>query len=350
MPVFNAASFLPAAIRSVLGQTFTDFEFVIVDDGSTDDSRAIASSFDDPRIRVLGDGTHRGLARSLNHGLAAIDCEYVARLDADDLAFPERLARQVAWLDRNPAVGVLGVQAVPINARGQRLRRVEWSSIQWERPSDPLSMDWYRMFDTPLVHSGVMFRRRLVVEVLGGYAVDHELTDDSELWMRAARHARLANLSERLVAYRFHAGSMTTLRDRDSHAIQRSAINHEVMRDVLRTEDLPERWAELWVRVSGYGVRAADVDELVTMIGTCRRQFLLIHPGAASNRFILRHTASLVGRVANRLMEVRMRTAMHFLTRMAGVMPLVMLRVLPDLVRILALGSVLAAARRLLRR
>src|SRR5262245_53821277 len=104
LPCRNGARTLELALRSILAQSFTEFELLLLDDGSTDESAAIASRFNDSRIRIFGDGMHRGLSLRLNEGVSRARGQYVARMDADDVSFPCRLERQVAYLDGNPQI------------------------------------------------------------------------------------------------------------------------------------------------------------------------------------------------------------------------------------------------------
>ncbi len=304
MPLYNDERFVAAAIESVLGQTFSEFELVIVNDASTDRSRSLAASYSDPRIRLVENDRNLGLTRSLNRGLSLIGSEYVARLDADDVSFPARLAKQVAWLDAHPEVAVLGVQAVPIDVRGRRIRRVPLWNAHWRRPTGGRWMDWYRIFDTPFVHSGVMFRRA-IVEELGGYDERHPLEQDAELWMRLGRMRQLANLDEALVAFRFHRSSMTgdpSRPERKGYAERRAAIIHELLRELLRWEDVPPRWAALWVEANDPAakIRADDVRELADALDACAERFFTLHPEARRDRDIARHRASMLARLIDR--------------------------------------------------
>src|SRR4051812_6980517 len=112
LPCRDGARTLGMALASVLAQTFADFEVLLLDDGSTDDSLRITRSFGDSRIRILSDGEHHGLVRRLNQGVRAAAGEYIARMDADDVSFPTRFARQVEFLDAHPRVDLLGCRAV----------------------------------------------------------------------------------------------------------------------------------------------------------------------------------------------------------------------------------------------
>ncbi|HET8773306.1 MAG TPA: glycosyltransferase family 2 protein [Thermoanaerobaculia bacterium] len=330
MPLYNDERFVAAAIDSILGQTFADFELLIVHDASTDRSRAIAASYPDPRIRLVDNDRNLGLTRSLNRGLALVRGEYVARLDADDVSFPARLAEQVAWLDAHPAVAALGVQAVPIDVRGRRIRRVPLWNAHWRRPAGGLWMDWYRIFDTPFVHSGVMFRRA-IVEELGGYDERHPLEQDAELWMRLGRSWQLANLGEALVAFRFHRSSMTadpSRPERQGYAERRAAIVHATLRELLRWEEVPPRWAALWVAANDPSAKlpAADVRELADALDACAERFFTVYPEARRDRGIARHRASMVARLVD---KSDARTAVSLYGRLLRLDPRTAALVLP---------------------
>jgi Glycosyl transferase family 2 len=295
MAVYNAERFAGAAIDSILAQTYADFELVIVLDGPTDGSARIVESYRDPRIRVIAKTRNEGHTRALNDGLRTIASEYVARHDADDLSFPDRFAKQVEWLDRHPEVAVLGVQAQPIDAAGRRLRRTEWDP-RWHRPLGGAAMDWYRMFDGPLFHPGVMFRRA-VVEAAGGYDERYLRNEDSDLWRRVARQHAIANLDERLIAFRMHPASMTADPTRPEHAgfaERRIDIVHDQMCRVLR-RDVPLRWAELWQRVDDPWRPSStdEVREMAAIVEQCFERFVELHPSASRDREIAMHRASL---------------------------------------------------------
>jgi glycosyltransferase involved in cell wall biosynthesis len=123
MSVFNGEEYLRAAIDSILAQTFSDFEFIIVDDGSTDRSAAIVRGYDDPRFVLLSQ-ENRGVAAALNHAMSRARGEYIARQDADDVSLPERFAQQVQWLEAHPEVSALGTGAVLIDPQGRPFSRV----------------------------------------------------------------------------------------------------------------------------------------------------------------------------------------------------------------------------------
>jgi len=204
MAVHNGAPWVADAARSVLAQTLGDLELVVVDDGSTDATGDLLTGIDDPRVRFER-RTHAGLTRALNHGLGLARAALIARLDADDIALPERLARQVAFLDAHPEIGVVGSAAREINGDGREVRVVR-------PPEDDGSLRRALIRRNPLLHSTVMMRRR-VVEAVAGYDVRFAVAQDYDLWIRLAAVTRLANLSEALVVRRLLPGRVSVVRD-----------------------------------------------------------------------------------------------------------------------------------------
>jgi len=302
LAVCNGEPFVGDAVRSVLAQTFRDFELLVIDDASDDGTAETLAGLADARLRVVGNEENLGLTRSLNRGLALARGEYVARLDADDLALPERLARQVAFLDAHPGVGIVGTQGIPIDVRGRRLFRVGWWHREWRRPRGGVAFDWYRMFDTPFIHSSVMFRRALVRDDLGGYDQSFVLSQDAELWMRAARRVPLANLDETLVAMRIRPRSLTAdpaRWERRGTREQKIALLHASMCDVLGEADVPRRIAETWVDVNDPGAAVAP-----GAIGLLRDDIESLAARFPRERAIRLHRASLLARTIEKITSV----------------------------------------------
>jgi glycosyl transferase family 2 len=203
MGVYNNELFVREAIDSILAQSCRDFELLVVDDGSTDATAAILASYDDRRLRVLRNERNVGLTRSLNRGLRVARGALIARQDADDMSSPERLARQVAFLESHPDVVVLGTQFVSLDAWRHRLMTL------WMRCETPLGIRWQLLFENPFVHSSVMFRRDVIVDHYGGYDERFRTNQDIELWSRIAPEHRLRNLPEALVTLRHRSASVS---------------------------------------------------------------------------------------------------------------------------------------------
>jgi len=196
MPVYNAARYVAEAVESILAQTFTDFEFIIIDDGSTDETPAILARYSDPRIRVVRKECNEGLVAALNLGIELARGKYLARMDADDVSLPQRFEKQVAALDRMPDVAVLGTKAIQIDISGRFIEHVvsvtEPSAIRRRLEAGI----------TPIVHPSVMMRTHFIRQ-LGGYRTAFRHAEDKDLWLRAIeRGAQIRNLNGVLLLHR----------------------------------------------------------------------------------------------------------------------------------------------------
>jgi glycosyltransferase involved in cell wall biosynthesis len=217
MSVYNGQEHLREAVDSVLDQTFADFEFLIIDDGSTDRTLEILKGYDDSRIRLI-EQENRGLVHSLNRGLEEARGKYIARMDADDVSLPERFSSQVAFLDAHPEIGILGTKVVYIDREGN-------IADTWQVPTLPGEIGWQLFFGTCLAHPSVMMRRELVL-ALGSYDGKALHAEDYDLWARAASMTKLANLESLQVQRRGWEGSVTQ---------RHPEIQEETVRRVLRS-------------------------------------------------------------------------------------------------------------------
>jgi glycosyltransferase involved in cell wall biosynthesis len=201
--VHNGQPFLGAAIESILNQTLTEFEYILVDDASTDDSPALLCRYadQDARIVVLRNAARLNPAGALNRALQCARADYVANLDQDDLAMPKRLAHQAAYLDAHPDVGVVGAQAQLIDGDGRVTRLIGYGTT-------PELARWQVFFQAPVLHSAAMMRRSLVLQA-GGYPLDRGYASDYVLFAGLLSRTRIVSLPEVLAAYRRH-GAQTT--------------------------------------------------------------------------------------------------------------------------------------------
>lgn len=200
MPVYNCERFLREAVESILSQTFCDFEFIIVNDGSTDSTSAILKNYTDMRVTLV-DRKHQGLVASLNQGLALAWGEYVAIMHGDDVALPTRLERQVGFLCQHLEVGILGTACRLIHVDGWDIGLQSW-------PVSDLDIRWTSLLASPFGHPTVMMRRRVVVESGLNYSESFG-AEDYDLWTRLLNYTRGANLREPLLKYRVHSESRT---------------------------------------------------------------------------------------------------------------------------------------------
>jgi len=202
LPVYNCPQYVGVAIESILAQTFNEFELLILDDGSTDETPEVIKKYNDSRIRKFRH-PNRGLAGTLNVGIQYSRGEFIARQDQDDVSHPERLSKQVEFLERHPLIGLVGTWAQIIEG--------DWLVERYHRhPSEPEELRYALLFNNPFVHSSVMLRKS-VLDAVGGYSTDRDRQppEDFELWSRLARQAEVANLPEELLHYREIPGSMS---------------------------------------------------------------------------------------------------------------------------------------------
>ncbi len=199
MPVYNAASFLREAIDSILQQTFRDFEFLIIDDGSTDESIAIVQSYQDPRIRFIRNDTNAGIAATLNRGIELASCELIARMDADDISYPTRLQKQYDYMLHDKACALLSTWCRVVTSTGKHVRLERYTSRFF----------YYNLtFECWIYHPTVMFRKTAVQDV-GMYSKPY--SEDYDLFWKLAQKFRMANLSEILLDYRLSPNSLNTV-------------------------------------------------------------------------------------------------------------------------------------------
>lgn len=216
MPVYNTEAFVGAAIESILGQTWRDFEFLIVDDGSTDNSSAIVQSYAnrDPRIRLVR-GNHEGVAAALNQGLALARGDIVVRQDADDISKPQRLERQLSYLAEHREIAVVGCNMGKVDESGQTVEE------PFPYSTDPAVVEEHLLRGyAPLAHPAVAFRRN-VISGLGGYRTQFNHAEDYDLWLRVSEHHLLGNVPEALVDYRWHGRQVSRRHRYDQHLAAR---------------------------------------------------------------------------------------------------------------------------------
>ncbi len=239
MAVYNGGDDLAASLRSIANQTFRDWEMVIVDDASTDQTRAIVEEFaqQDGRFQLLQNEKNKGQTACLNQGLRACRSEWVARQDADDLSHPERLAKQMEFLRRNPETILLGTQGVLIDASSRKIGLLDV-------PCDEAGIHWCAPFLNPFLHTSVVFRRS-AAEELSGYDEGFRIAQDYDLWTRMIGVGRTANLAERLVSYR-HAESSLSKTGREVAFAEADRVS---VREARRW--LARAWREDEARVVG---------------------------------------------------------------------------------------------------
>ncbi|MCP4713524.1 MAG: glycosyltransferase [Deltaproteobacteria bacterium] len=204
MSAYNCEQYIGQAIESILAQTFTDFEFIIINDGSADDTGNLIDSYRDERITVLHQ-ENKGLISALNTGVGHARTSLIARMDADDIALPERLSVQLTWMNRNPEVGLLGTGCRYIDSQG----RPSGEPMQASGTHAAVLHTLLHAGRGPaIIHPTVMMRKE-AFQRAGGYNERFPVCEDVDLWLRIAFHAQLAVMPDIQLQYRRHSTSIS---------------------------------------------------------------------------------------------------------------------------------------------
>jgi glycosyltransferase involved in cell wall biosynthesis len=193
MPVFNCELYIKEAVDSILNQTYTDFEFIIIDDASTDGTVSIIKSYNDVRIQLIEKSINSGYTNSLNQGLKLAKGKYIARMDGDDISLPERFEKQVAYLEANPDVTLCGTCFTVIG-----------SDVVIQLPENHEAIKLAMLRGNCIAHPTVVIRKEVLDELPMVYNVSKEPAEDYDLWVRVLSLGKLYNLQEVLLKYREH--------------------------------------------------------------------------------------------------------------------------------------------------
>jgi glycosyltransferase involved in cell wall biosynthesis len=280
MTVYNGETYLRETIDSILGQSYRDFIFLILDNASTDGSREIINSYNDPRIRLEALKENIGQIGALNRGLDLVETQYVARIDADDISLPHRFERQIAFMDANPDIGISGTYAQAFE--GSRIE--DW---QWPTQHDDIYI--YLMFDCCLAHPSVIMRTEYLNQHKLRYNHDSGHSEDWELWQQAATHFKLANIPEVHLKYRLHAQNESKkihhLQESTTHRLDTQSL------EPLHLEDHPLRPVHRDISFLTFNVRNRGpefLDQVVQWFNELKRaneQYNIYAPDALQRFF-----------------------------------------------------------------
>lgn len=208
LPVYNGEKYLKEAIDSILQQTYADFELIIINDGSTDQTENIIESYQDPRINYLKNEHNSGIVVSLNKGLDAAKGKYIARMDADDIADPQRFQKQKVYLDRHPNIGVVGSSMLVFDEYGKEML--------FPYAASPNRAKAELFFNSSLGHPTVMLRKECIKGIR--YEAEYQGLEDFVMWWRIAQHYDIGSLTEPLLHYRKHSNQITKTRSPEHYA------------------------------------------------------------------------------------------------------------------------------------
>ena len=223
MPVYNAEKYLREAINSILSQTYTNFEFIILNDGSTDSSAEIVRSYDDPRIVFIDNKKNAGLVAVLNQGLDLAHGEYIARMDSDDISLPTRFEKQVRFLQRHKSVGILGTFFHIFGAADRIETKQKYPDLKFILQTSPVG------------HPTVMMRKSVLDEHNLRYDPRYKHAEDYELWLRAYDHTKIANIPEVLLNYRWSGDNVSA--KYEHHQLQQSYVIKQKIRRRMGKKD-----------------------------------------------------------------------------------------------------------------
>ncbi len=232
MSVYNGERYLRKSVDSILNQTFKDFEFIIINDGSTDKTLKILNDYNDPRIKIINNKENIGLTRSLNKGLKVAKGEYIARQDGDDTSMAERIKKQIKLLERNLNIGLVGTYSCVINEKGKILYKNRFPESN-EEILEKL------MRGNVFAHGSVIFRKALVRKV-GAYRTEFKSCQDYDLWLRFVEVTEAANIPEFLYSWRLIPDSISGTRRIQQEAYASIALDFAKERRINGKDFLQE--------------------------------------------------------------------------------------------------------------
>ncbi len=286
MPVYNSQDFLPEAIESILSQTFRDFEFIIMDDCSTDNSLAIALDYQkhDARIRIHHHEQNIGIVGARNTGLELAQGKYVAWMDSDDVSMPERIEKQFLFMESHPEVGVTGANAIMIDEKGNFLFDIQM-------PQSHILITWAFCFYDPIINPTVMANRELCIRA-GGYrdlAKDRSeyFPEDYDLWVRLSNQSRFHNFNEPLLKLRKHGKNITSTR-LQSTLRNSSLICREYLQSISGQEISLTPVEMIWEIATFPNLR--DLSRLIKML---YNHFINLPETSTQEKIFIREDASL---------------------------------------------------------
>lgn len=284
--------YLPEAVNSVLNQTYTNVELLIIEDGSTDDSLEYLKTLQDQRVRLEVNQINLGMAASLNRGLLLAQGKYIARLDADDISLPDRIQTQLDYLENNQEIEVCGSYAQVISSTGELL-------FVWKQVTSPLEIGWKILFKNPFIHSSVMFRKDTVLRNSISYQ-NYAGTDDYQFWSEILKYGQGVNLKKVLVQYRRHDKNMTTYNSipmSEAH-VDIANRNHTFL---MESEILRVDSEKL---IKEYKMNQVSVKSATLYFNMLKKYFVLKQNYSEIDSFVKHHGNKLIRHMSNKILKL----------------------------------------------
>lgn len=320
MPVYNAEKYLKEAIESILNQTFRDFEFIIINDGSADGTADIIARYQqmDNRIRVYSQ-ENKGIAASRNRGCQLARGEYIAVMDADDVSLPERLAKQTSYMETHPDIGVLGTWTVNIDENGKPMHEMCL-------PTAPGVLGWHLLFENCIANSSVMMRLDTIAR-LGFYCTGAVHAEDYELWTRAIDVTGIANLPETLLKHRIWEGSISFQRNTEMQLQTRVKIMHSAMVRQLGSDIPMEKVRNLRLLLINRSFsNTQETESLADLIEKLYKRYLKTHTlNRSEARDINKHAGVMLLTLSIYARKISIRERLVILTRGVRLSPRLLL-------------------------
>lgn len=313
MPVYNGALYIRESIDSILNQTYSDFELIIINDGSTDNSEEIILSYQDPRIVHLKNEVNSKICVTLNRGLDTAKGKYIARLDCDDIAMPNRLEVQKKYLDQHPEIGIIGSDMITF---GEGREDQYFYFVH-----DPDGCRAGLLFNTCFAHPAVMMRTSIIREHNLHYREEYKGLEDFEMWWRFSQYTEMTNLPEALIRYRKHPGQETQ-NVSASVAAKSTEFIHERIRSYVPT--LTEQEIKVFANYCYAKWDELDDNAINTLISICRQ--IMQSPKVKATRSFSRTMAitlskAIVFTKANSTKVSESAWSIDNKTLLAGIMP-----------------------------
>ena len=256
LPAYNAEPYIKECLDSMLAQTYTDFEIILIDDCSTDGTARVVAEYDDPRIRYFKNEKNLGIVHTLNRAYSLCRGEYIARMDADDICMPQRLQLQVELLESRPELGIVAAW----------FRTCGEVNYAVHHGVEPDMIQCRLLFSLELMHSGWLFRRSVLEQGMA-YREEYRYAEDWDFLVRASRFTKLGNVPEELIYYRINPGQSSK-----AFSGPQKAAADRVARDQLEYMglELDEARFELYRRSFGRREALLTVEEMQTLLGILR--------------------------------------------------------------------------------
>lgn len=302
MPVYNGEEYLNESINSILSQTFRNFEFIIINDGSTDKSEEIILSYqkNDNRIILLIQ-KNQGIAKSLNRGIEESRGQYIARMDADDISHPKRFELQLNYFESNQNVDIVGCQVYVISPTGLKLHSNNML------PTEDYQIKWHLIFSTPLIHPALMIRKN-VYSKIGNYNNNLTVAQDIDLWHRISPNIKFHNISHRLLSLREHSNNIGGQFYTQQMAVRYKSLTKYL--NQLTNQFTLESTRQLLINVKMKNMDRKQINSLLRSLLLLRKAFKI---KLCKNNIEKRYIDQQVGLLLLRVLGLNYKSTYHFL-------------------------------------